>query len=494
MMKRRHMIAAVLAALLAASVTGCGGSSAQQSSSNDLIDTTATDSLSDPSEITPEIVQESDDLTEYETESSIESIEGGNTGDEISFSKEGTIEETVLYDADDVKITAKELTYGNYDAELKLVIENDSDSDISVIAGSLGYSCNAVNQINVEDGYVNSDVAAGKKASEEASFSYEALMLYGISEIADMELGFQIDFGDENTIYTGPLQVKTSLAESHDYSEDNFKEYLCSSSLQSSLGYVVDFYGDRSLYDVNGLSLLSEALLTNSAGRQSLVLEYVNNTENSFEVTTSDIQVNGLQVVSGCYSTTYIASGHRAFESLDMTMLIDKEFAKVYGIDTIRNISVTVGTRADAWSDPENEENVDIVITEGGPAYDASGTEVYNSNGVRIVFKGFYEDPSDYSNDIHALFLAENNSGQEITIDDEYDSCSVNDMMVDFPFLMTTAVASDGASVLDLDLSESDMEDAGISGPDDIENAEISLEIRDINYAAIDTAKIVLAN
>ena len=51
--------------------------------------------------------------------------------------------------------TATELSYTDYSAELNLLIENNSDKNLSFISGSMGYSCNAVNGYMVNDGYLN---------------------------------------------------------------------------------------------------------------------------------------------------------------------------------------------------------------------------------------------------------------------------------------------------------------------------------------------------
>ena len=72
--------------------------------------------------------------------------------DPLEFKKTATIDETVLVDENGVKITAKELVYGNYAVELTLIIENNSDKDLSFIANSIGYSCNSINGYMVPEG------------------------------------------------------------------------------------------------------------------------------------------------------------------------------------------------------------------------------------------------------------------------------------------------------------------------------------------------------
>ena len=47
----------------------------------------------------------------------------------------------------------------------------------------MGYSCNSVNGFMVDDGYLNCDVANGKKANDTISFSYDELMLYALAKL-----------------------------------------------------------------------------------------------------------------------------------------------------------------------------------------------------------------------------------------------------------------------------------------------------------------------
>ena len=51
------------------------------------------------------------------------------------FPEQATIEETVLVDEKDAKITATKLTYPGSSAELSLIIENNSNEDLSFHSG-----------------------------------------------------------------------------------------------------------------------------------------------------------------------------------------------------------------------------------------------------------------------------------------------------------------------------------------------------------------------
>ena len=116
-----------------------------------------------------------------------EVIDQGGEGLTPVFS--ATINETVLVEEKDVKITATELTYTGYSAELELLIENNSDRDLSFYAGTLGYSVNSVNHYMIADGYLGEDVDAGMQARATMSFGLDQLMMYGITDIADIGLG-----------------------------------------------------------------------------------------------------------------------------------------------------------------------------------------------------------------------------------------------------------------------------------------------------------------
>lgn len=104
-------------------------------------------------------------------------LAGFSSGSVEMFSSQATIEETVLVDESDVKITATGLSYTDYSAELSLLIENNTDLDLSFYSGTAGYSCNAVNGYMSDEGYMNVDVSAGKKATEDISFDASSLAI-----------------------------------------------------------------------------------------------------------------------------------------------------------------------------------------------------------------------------------------------------------------------------------------------------------------------------
>ncbi|MCM1167786.1 MAG: catabolite control protein A, partial [Ruminococcus sp.] len=143
------------------------------------------------------------------------------------FKQTGEITETVLYDRNGVKITATGLSYNSYKAELELNIENNTSTDLDIHSGTWGYCRNSVNGYMLDGGYLSCSVSAGKKANDTIDFSYDSLRVMGITEIADIEIAFDIDASDYSDdsfeeIYTEPCAIKTSAADSYDYSADAF--------------------------------------------------------------------------------------------------------------------------------------------------------------------------------------------------------------------------------------------------------------------------------
>jgi len=394
------------------------------------------------------------------------------------FSKSATLAETVMVDEDGVKITAAGLSYNNYSVELELTIENNSGKDLSFISGSMGYSCNSVNGYMVTEGYLNCDVANGKKANDSISFSYDALMLYGISEIADIEIGFDISDEDYKHTYTGPRQVKTSVFDSHDYSKDFYQETITSRAAMNTFTYDITYFSQDNLYNESGIKLLSSGLMVNKDGNTALLLELENTTSDIVYISTSDIALNGLIITSSTWSSDAINAGKRCIVDIDISSVFDSEYWGIYGINTVGSISLALTQRNSDGNNITEAVPVNIVVPNTKSEFDTSGAEVYNANGLRIVSKAIIEDSSEYSADMHVLLLAENNSGKTLSVDDVYDSLSVNGFMTDYSYY-SKELKNGESSVLEIKLWESSLEDNKIISVSDVKEVELSFEIKE---------------
>lgn len=350
------------------------------------------------------------------------------------FSKTATIEETVMIDENGVKITATGLKYTNYSVEVELNIENNSDKNLSFISGSAGYSCNSVNGYMTNDGYLNCEVAAGKKANDSISFSYDGLTLYGITDISDIEIGFYTSDDDYNHTYYAPRQIKTSIFELHDYSKNCYQETISSAATMNTYNYDITYFSTDSLYNENSVQLLSSGIMVNRDGETALLVEFENTNDNMINMSISDIAINGLIVSSSTWSSDAINAGKRCIIDIDLSSALDSEYWDIYGINEVGSVSFSL-KQLNADGDEITEEiPIEIAIPNTTAEYDATGKDVYNNNGLRIVAKTVIEDSSEYSSDMYILLLAENIGENTLSIDDVYDSLSVNGYMTDYSY------------------------------------------------------------
>ena len=406
------------------------------------------------------------------------------------FRTDATLEETVMLDEGGVKITATGLIYSSYAAELDLTIENNSGKDLSFISGSMGYSCNSVNGFMVDDGYLNCDVANGKKANGTIRFSYDSLMLYGIDEIADLEIGFDMSDDDYNHTYSGPIQLKTSAYETHDYSTDHYQETITSGAAMSTYGYEMLRFSQDPLYDRNGVKLLSSGVMKNSDGSTALLLELQNTTDSMVYVSASDIAINGLTVEPSTWSSDAVNPGKCRIVDVQLSSVLDPETWDVYGIGEVGSVSVTLGQKNGEGREIAPKTSIEIVVPGVNAGYDATGTEIYNKDGLRIIAKAVMEDSADFSDEMYMYLLAENQSGKTLTIGDQYGSLSVNGYMTDY--MGFSQELEDGESaVLSVWLWGDSLEKNQITSPEEIQEIEFTLEVKD-GYTTVDESKLTI--
>lgn len=469
----RKIISLLLVLLLVFSLVACGNTN--ESSSTDTPTSTPTADSETSGNETP---------TDDESHTDFEPRE---------FKKTATIEETVLVDESGVKITAKELTYSNYAAELTLVIENNSDKDLSFIANSVGYSCNSINGYMVPEGYLNCDVAAGKKANDTISIGYDTLMLYGIYEVGDIEIGFDISDDDYNHTYTGPRTIQTTAVDSYNYETPYYRENIASKESQAEYDYSVPYFSADAVYEESGLVIASQAVMENKDGESILLLEVVNTTDEIVGVSTTNIDINGLRVCDSTWSYDSINPGKTAIVDIDLSSVLEPEYWEIYGIAEVGNVALKISFKDGDSNEVANPAHISIDIPGAESTFSMEGTEIYNDNGIRIVSKGVFADPSEYSDDLHILLVAENTSGKTLALHDVYDSLSINDYMATYSFYTTTM--EDGSCVMiDILLWGYGLDDINIYEPSEVKTVEFSLSIKDQNYKEVDEVTVALTN
>lgn len=188
-------------------------------------------------------------------------------------SDKAVIRETVLTDESGIKITAKQIVEDSlFGVELKLLIENNTQKDITVQARNV-----SVNGYMVET-TMSVDVAAGKKANDSLTFLSSSLEACGIQTIADMEFSFHIFLSDgwKTLLDTKQIKLKTSAAEGYQYRYDN---------------------AGTTVYNANGMQIVAKGLSEDdSIFGPGLTLYLHNSTQTAVSVQVRDVSVNGFMV------------------------------------------------------------------------------------------------------------------------------------------------------------------------------------------------------
>lgn len=227
-----------------------------------------------------------------------------------------TVEEQVLVDEAGVRITAKGLeTDGYMGPELKLLIENNSDTDLVVQTRDA-----SVNDFMVETS-ISADVAAGKKSNDSIRFSLSELKASGIKTLADFEFSFHIFTakGWKTYLDTEPITVKTSAADGFSYEYDDSGELL---------------------YEEEGVRILSRGISNDSSIFGPGLILYVENTgDEGIIVQARDVSVNGFMVDT--VLSQEVAPGKRAVTHLTLmeSSLKENEIKKIESMELSFHIS-----------------------------------------------------------------------------------------------------------------------------------------------------------
>nr|MCR5796728.1 hypothetical protein [Eubacterium sp.] len=193
------------------------------------------------------------------SENSSEKSEEENTSVEV------TIDEQVIYNENDIVITATGIEDSWLGTELKLLIENNSSESITVQARNAN-----VNGYMVET-MMSADVAAGKKANDSLTFETSGLKECGIENIATMEFYFHIFDSEtwDEIVDTNVIKLDTSIAD----------------------GYVQNYddSGDI-LLDNNGIKIIGKGLSSDSSFFGPGVVLYIeNNSDKDVTIQVRDV-------------------------------------------------------------------------------------------------------------------------------------------------------------------------------------------------------------
>lgn len=246
----------------------------------------------------------------------------GTNNDSGSSDEEVTIAETVLYEADGIKVTAKSLADGLLGTEVKLLIENDSSKNILITSSSV-----SANGYMMPTAALYAEVAAGKKANESLTLMSSELDQCGIETLAEMQFYLQIQ--DPETWETIKTTDLITLA-------------------TSATGYTqpVDDSGDV-LYNENGYKIVCKGLKQDIIWDGTVVFYMENNSNKAVSIYAENVSVNGFMQEVGLWSDLRPST-----KMIDGMSMIDLSDLEITNIDEIKAIEFNLRiVDAETWED-----------------------------------------------------------------------------------------------------------------------------------------------
>lgn len=300
---KRTLITAIITTTVTASIlTGCG------SSNNNTKEIVASESATESSSTADAAVSESETASMMETQEETSSEDAGNTTSESA--GDTTIEEQVIFDINDVKITAVEyVTDSIWGDGVKLLIENNGSSNV-------GVGCDAliVNDYMITDLF-SEQVAAGKKSNETMDLLTSELEAAGIDNVGKIE--FQLHLFDPETYMTTYTSDMITIQTNH---------YEDMDTTPNDDG--------QELYNNAGVRIVGKYVDEDSIWGNGIVLYLENNTDQNIIVQVDDMSVNGFMMTPYLSSTIYANK-----KAIDDITLMQSELDE-NGIDSVEDVEL----------------------------------------------------------------------------------------------------------------------------------------------------------
>ena len=233
---------------------------------------------------------------------------GGSVLDEKSNDTEVSIEEQVLIDDGEIKLTAVEYVKDSIWGDgIKLLIENNGTSDV-------GIGCDAliVNDYMITDLF-SSQVAAGKKDYETLNLSNSQLQAAGIDNVGKIEL--YLHCYDSDTYMTTKkydgVTIRTSLYDHMD---------------------VIANDAGQELYNEGGVKIVGKYVDESSFWGAAVLLYIENNSGRNIIVQCDDMSINGFMMTP--YFSANVYDGKKAIDDITL-MSSELESNNIQSIDDI---------------------------------------------------------------------------------------------------------------------------------------------------------------
>lgn len=233
-----------------------------------------------------------------------------------------TVAETVLYEADGVKVTATGYEDGWMGPDIKILVENDSSKNVLVTSASV-----SANGYMMPTASLYAEVAAGKKANETLSIMSSELDQSGIEMLAELQFYLQIQDPETwETITTSDLLTLTTSVAPYEQP--------------------VDDSGDV-LYDSDGIRIICKGLKQDIIWDGTVVFYMENNSGKEISIYAENVSVNGFMQDVGLWSDLRPST-----KIIDGMSMIDLSDLEIENIDQIENIEFNLRiVDANTWED-----------------------------------------------------------------------------------------------------------------------------------------------
>ena len=233
-----------------------------------------------------------------------------------------TVAETVLYEADGVKVTATGYEDGWMGPEIKILVENDSSKNVLVTSASV-----SANGYMMPTASLYAEVAAAKKANETLTIMSSELDQSGIEMLAELQFYLQIQDPETwQTITTSDLLTLTTSAAPYEQP--------------------VDDSGDV-LYDSDGIRIICKGLKQDIIWDGTVVFYMENNSGKEISIYAENVSVNGFMQDVGLWSDLRPST-----KIIDGMSMIDLSDLEIENIDQIENIEFNLRiVDANTWED-----------------------------------------------------------------------------------------------------------------------------------------------
>lgn len=130
------------------------------------------------------------------------------------------------------------------------------------------------------------------KVNSSVSISNEELEALGITDIAELEIGFQVKTSDyQDYLTTGPVKIETSVAASYDLSEDTYQKAISDGTFEAVSGKKITAFQTGDYFSSGGIRLVS-AELVNSGDIKATLLELENTGAMKYGISKSSLEDN----------------------------------------------------------------------------------------------------------------------------------------------------------------------------------------------------------